>query len=258
MRASAKSVPFLMTVILALSQAKHMAGNDLVLAHLRRHPDLLHQALNVITETTIRSIEAAKATGISGIYYAIQHANYALLNREEYLAFGRPYDLRILEAAADLWCTIIHLHGDQVMFDLVAAYPVPFLNWHDRDSAVSLPDGLAQFRGAASGGVSQWSIHQESPAATLAEMADAIEQTGGSAADAGHRLCDHGYHAHAQPARLSGASRPPAKLSAGQFVDDGVIRLNQERRSQGRLSQFAADLTQRPGGMAAHQRFAVT
>lgn len=174
-----ETVPFLLTVFSPLSQAKHMAANDRLLSHLRHHPDVLHEALETITTTTIRTIEAARATGISGIYYAIQHANDALLNREEYLTFGRPYDLRILEAATGLWGNIIHLHGDRVMFDLIAAYPVPILNWHDRDSAVSLRDGLAQFPGAASGGVSQWTIHQESPDAMLAEISDAIAQTGG-------------------------------------------------------------------------------
>jgi uroporphyrinogen decarboxylase len=65
------------------------------------------------------------------------------------------------------------------MFDLVATYPVPFLNWHDRDTAVSLRDGLEVFPGAASGGVSQWTIHRESPKSMLAETADAMAQTGG-------------------------------------------------------------------------------
>jgi uroporphyrinogen decarboxylase len=174
-----QDVPFLLTVFSPLSQAKHMAGNELLLAHLRQQPGALHEALNIITETTIRTIEASKATGISGIYYAIQHANHALLSQAEYEIFGRPYDLRILEAAGDLWCNIIHLHGDHVMFDLVATYPVPFLNWHDRDTAVSLRDGLEVFPGAASGGVSQWTIHRESPEAMLAETADAMAQTGG-------------------------------------------------------------------------------
>ncbi|MEZ4517927.1 MAG: uroporphyrinogen decarboxylase family protein, partial [Chloroflexota bacterium] len=92
-------VPFLMTVFSPLSQAKHMANNELLLPHIREHPDAMTAALEVITDTTIRTIEAAKDTGISGIYYAIQHANYSLLSREEYLHFGRPYDLQILEAA---------------------------------------------------------------------------------------------------------------------------------------------------------------
>ena len=111
-------------------------------------------------------------------YYAVQHAAYPLLSRAEFETFGRPYDRRVLESAADLWANMVHLHGSRVMFDLVADYPVPLLNWHDRDTAINLRDGLAAFPGAASGGVSQWTIHREGPADLLAEVADARAQTG--------------------------------------------------------------------------------
>jgi uroporphyrinogen decarboxylase len=65
------------------------------------------------------------------------------------------------------------------MFDLVADYPVPLVNWHDRESGVSLREGLAQISGAASGGINQWTIHQESPEQTLSEARDALQQTNG-------------------------------------------------------------------------------
>jgi uroporphyrinogen decarboxylase len=65
------------------------------------------------------------------------------------------------------------------MFDLVADYPMAFLNWHDRETGISLAEGLSLIRGAASGGVSQWTIHQDGPEATRAEIEDAREQTGG-------------------------------------------------------------------------------
>ncbi|MBW7958591.1 MAG: uroporphyrinogen decarboxylase, partial [Candidatus Promineofilum sp.] len=90
----------------------------------------------------------------------------------------RLYDQQILESAGDLWCNFVHLHGTRVMFDLVADYPAAFLNWHDRDTGISLAEGLSYIREAASGGVSQWTIHQEGPENMLAEVADAREQTG--------------------------------------------------------------------------------
>jgi uroporphyrinogen decarboxylase len=74
---------------------------------------------------------------------------------------------------------VVHLHGARVMFDLVADYPAAFLNWHDRDTGISLAEGLSQFRGAASGGISQWTIHREGPEEMLAEVEDALAQTGG-------------------------------------------------------------------------------
>lgn len=170
--------PFLATVFSPLSMAKHLAGNEVVLTHLRRHPDALRRGLEMLTESILRFIDAARPAGIAGIYYAVQHAAYPLLSREEFDGFGRPYDLRVLESTADLWCNMVHLHGSRVMFDRVADYPMAFLNWHDRDTGISLAEGLAQTRAAASGGVSQWTIHQEGPEGTLAEAADARKQTG--------------------------------------------------------------------------------
>lgn len=171
-------VPFIATIFSPLSMAKHMAGKETALSHMRQNPDAFHHGLEVMTESILRFIDIARDAGIAGIYYAIQHAAYPLLSREEYLAFGRPYDLRVLNGVADLWCNMVHLHGEQVMFDMVADYPVPFLNWHDRDTGISLAGGLAQTSIAASGGVSQWTIHQEDPAETIAEIKDARTQTG--------------------------------------------------------------------------------
>ena len=170
--------PFIATIFSPLSMAKHLAGNEVVISHLRHSPDALHHGLEVMTESILRFIDAARATGIDGIYYAVQHAAYPLLSRDEFATFGRPYDLRVLESAADLWCNIVHLHGKSVMFDLVADYPMAFLNWHDRDTGITLAEGLAGTTAAASGGVSQWTIHQEGPEGMLAEVRDARAQTG--------------------------------------------------------------------------------
>lgn len=171
-------VPFIATVFSPLSMAKHLAGNDVALSHMRQAPDAFHRGLETLTESIIRFIDAARATGIAGIYYAVQHAAYPLLSRDEFATFGRPYDRRVLESAGDLWCNMVHLHGRRVMFDLVADYPVPLLNWHDRETGIALSDGLGHFPGAASGGVSQWTLHREDPAGALAEAADARRQTG--------------------------------------------------------------------------------
>lgn len=181
----AGETPFVATIFAPLSQAKHMAGNEAVLSHMRQFPEAFQHGLKTITESTIRFIEAAKTTGISGIYYAVQHARYPLMSREEYLTFGRPYDLHILAAAGDLWLNMLHLHSNDVMFDLLADYPVQVVNWHDRESAIGGPspvplsEGLKQISGAASGGVSQWTIHEESPENTRQEAADALAQTNG-------------------------------------------------------------------------------
>jgi uroporphyrinogen decarboxylase len=178
-RGLGEETPFLATIFSPLAQAKNLAGEEVMLSHMRRRPELFQQGLKTITAATLAYLEAAKATGISGIFYALQHCRYALMSPAEYQLFGRPYDEEILAAATDLWLTMVHVHGEDIFFDLAADYPVPLINWHDRESGISLAQGLQQVSGAVSGGVSRQSMFQDGPAAAVAEARDALEQTNG-------------------------------------------------------------------------------
>ena len=174
------SVPFLATIFSPLAQAKNLAGKEQAISHMRSHPQHFRQGLETIAESTMRLVEAARETGISGIYYAIQHGRHTLLSTIEYKTFGQPYDEQILAEASDLWLNTIHLHGDgDLIFDVVADYDVPLLNWHDRDSNIPLSEGRNQFSSALSGGVSRHTMHTGNPEAVLAEARDAVAQTGG-------------------------------------------------------------------------------
>jgi uroporphyrinogen decarboxylase len=174
-----EGTPFIATIFSPLAQAKNLAGGERMLSHMRSHPDAFHAGLKTITKSTLNYIEAAKETGISGIYLAIQHCRYSLMSPTEFNDFGRTYDLRLLSETNDLWLNMLHIHGDEIMFKEAADYPVQFVNWHDRDNDVSLADGLKRVNGAVSGGVSRWTISEEGPVGTLAEANGAMEQTGG-------------------------------------------------------------------------------
>jgi uroporphyrinogen decarboxylase len=175
-----EKVPIVATVFSPLAQAKNLAGKERGISLMRSHPDAFRAGLERITETTLRYLEAARRTGISGVFYAIQHARYGLLSPAEYTLFGQPYDERILAAASDLWLNILHVHGDDpVFFDTVADYDVPVVNWHDRDCGTNLEAGLSQIAGAACGGVSRNTVHLSAPAGVIAEAREAVAATGG-------------------------------------------------------------------------------
>lgn len=175
-----EDVPFIATVFSPICQAKHLADNPVMLSHMRSHPDSFKKGLETITESTLRFIEAAKTTGISGIFFATQHARYPIMSRDEFVENGRFYDLQVLDSVQDLWCNMVHIHSTDIMFDLAADYPTQFINWHDRETGICLEDGLTQFSGAASGGVDHWTLHQEDPTQTLREAKDAIAQAKGT------------------------------------------------------------------------------
>ena len=172
--------PFIQTIFNPLSQAKNLIGGDDLLVNLRKHPNELHKGLKIIVESTLDFIEAAKKTGISGIFYAVQHASYNLLSQEEYIEFGKEYDLQVLAAVKDLWLNVLHLHGENVMFDIIADYPIDVINWHDRETEPSLADAQKIFQGSLCGGLRrQETMVLGSPKKVIAEAKDAILQTKG-------------------------------------------------------------------------------
>lgn len=173
-------VPFIQTVFNPLGQAKNLAGVDRLLVHMRERPAEVHAGLETITRSTIRFVEHCTRRGISGIYYAVQLATRAHLSDSEYAEFGEPYDRRVLDAAGGCWFNMLHLHGTDVMFDRCARYPVHAINWHDRETAPTLRDGLAPFPGAVCGGLARWEdLLRGDPDSLRARVRDAIEQTGG-------------------------------------------------------------------------------
>jgi uroporphyrinogen decarboxylase len=175
-----EEVPFIQTIFNPLSQAKNLAGKEHLLAHLRQEPDALRAGLETITTTTVRFIEAARERGIGGIFLALQHASYELMSEREYEEFGVPFDRPLLDAAQGLWLNVLHLHGNRVMFDLVADYPVQVVNWHDRETPPSLREGQARIAGAVLGGLRQWEIMlRGAPDDVRREAQDAMQQTGG-------------------------------------------------------------------------------
>jgi uroporphyrinogen decarboxylase len=173
-------VPFIQTIFNPLSQAKNLAGQRALLAHMRQAPDALHAGLEFLADTTARFIEAARQRGIAGIFLASQHASYELLSEAEYREFGMAYDRRLLDAAGGLWLNLLHLHGERVMFDLLSDYPAHVVNWHDQETPPSLREGQARVRGAVLGGLRQWeTMVRGTPDDVRHEAQSAIAQTGG-------------------------------------------------------------------------------
>ncbi|MDZ4158370.1 MAG: uroporphyrinogen decarboxylase family protein, partial [Anaerolineaceae bacterium] len=86
----------------------------------------------------------------------------------------------VLETVKDLWLNIAHIHGEDIMFNQVADYPVQIINWHDRHTAPSLSEAQTQFAGAVCGGLRRWeTMAVGDPQTIRAEACQAINQTGG-------------------------------------------------------------------------------
>ena len=169
--------PLLQTIFNPLSQAKNLAGNDLLLTHLREHPEAVLKGLETIAKTTTKFIEAVCEVGVDGVFYAMQHAQAEMLTLDEYKTFGLPFDQQVLKPTNDLWCNMLHLHGKEVYFSLLRLLNFQIVNWHDRETVPSLAEAQSLFRGALCGGLRQDTLVFENQAAVKEEAADAIMQT---------------------------------------------------------------------------------
>jgi uroporphyrinogen decarboxylase len=174
------SVPILQTVFSPLTTARKLSTERLF-ADLRRHPDVLERALRVITDVTVRFAQDALDAGAHGMFFASQLSTHRLLTDAEYERFGKAYDLQVFAAVAGKTrCNMLHVHGDDIMFDLLASYPADMLNWHDRRAEPNLRAGVAGFRRAVVGGLDEHgTLLAPDLEAVRHEVRDAIEQTNG-------------------------------------------------------------------------------
>ena len=174
-------VPILQTVFAPLNTAHNLAGERLF-ADLLAQPRALHRALEAITETTVRFALASLKSGADAIFYATQMATSKYFNEEEFREFGEPYDRKVLTAirAAKPDFILLHVHGINTYFDVLAKYPVDIINWHDRRTAPTLKEARARFNGALMGGLHELdTLLGNSRDAIIAQARDAISQTSG-------------------------------------------------------------------------------
>jgi uroporphyrinogen decarboxylase len=172
------SVPVIQTIFSPLAQAKNLVGGEMLLVHLRQHPEAVLEGLKTITETTKRFIEAANKTGMAGIFYAVQQASFRILSEAEYLQLGHRFDLEILAMSSQNWLNMLHLHGNDIMFHLFTEYPVQVINWHDRETFPSLAKGKQLFPGVVCGGLQrERTMELGTPEEVEAEAKEAISTT---------------------------------------------------------------------------------
>lgn len=160
-------LPVFATVFSPLTIAKKLCPDGFE-ASLATERARVEGALVAIAATVRAFSEQAIRLGCAGVFFAIQDATPAV-GAQTYAALGRPYDLAALEGARGGWCNAIHLHGDDVLFDAVADYPVQVLNWHIGETAPS----IAQYRAAGGtkavlGGIRRYNLTR-GDAAGLAE-----------------------------------------------------------------------------------------
>jgi uroporphyrinogen decarboxylase len=173
-------VPVLQTIFSPLTIANKLS-DGLVIDHLRTDPDRLHAALAAIRDVTVEMTKASLAAGADGVFFASQCATSDLVSLEEYEEFGVEYDAPVLAAAREAGSsfTMIHIHGANTFFDLMAGYDGHAVNWHDRRIGPSIREVLDRYAGrAAVGGIDEKAVATMTPEQVREQVLDARAQAG--------------------------------------------------------------------------------
>ncbi|MBI1885238.1 MAG: hypothetical protein HYS09_02820 [Chloroflexi bacterium] len=182
-RELAAEARFIQTVFSPLAVVSRTTGSTkAVQAFMREEPERLEAALGAIAETLARYAAACAEAGASGIFFAsVEWGSRDHISDEEYGRFGRPYDLRVLEAARDAPFNVLHVCRDRNHLEGLLDYPVAALHWAaGGDGNPSLAGIAGRTAKAVMGGVSQDStLIKGTPAEVTGEARQAIAETGG-------------------------------------------------------------------------------
>lgn len=173
-----EQVPVIVTEFSPLTTACKMSRGK-VLEHLRVCPDKVKKALEVIARTAIKHANEAIKLGCSGIFFASQVSSFDQSTEEVYKEFGVPYDRMVLQGLSkQAWFNVVHIHGNNIMFELVKDYPVQGMSFHVWETN---PSPVKFMKDAPNicivGGIERMSITQDNRLALLKDIAAMKEIT---------------------------------------------------------------------------------
>jgi uroporphyrinogen decarboxylase len=125
---------FLQTVFSPLSVAADLTDSNEAFIQLMSAGRNLETALENITATLEKYVEELLNIGVTGIFFATtEWATRKNISEEQYLQYGRQYDLRVLDKAKAAKFNILHVCKDYNMLPLFKDYPVDILSWNKHD-----------------------------------------------------------------------------------------------------------------------------
>lgn len=177
--AQAEDLFCLATAFCPFMVARQLSG-ERIRQDMAENPRELHAGLEVIAETVSAFVNACLQAGASGIFFATQSATTDYMSLQQYREFGHPYNLRVLGSFADR-CrfTMLHICGQNLMFDEFLDYPVHAYNWDDQVTAPSLPQARAKTDKCLIGGINKMGVLRSGSPQEVGEEAQRAIQAAG-------------------------------------------------------------------------------
>lgn len=174
-----ENVPVLFTVFSPLTIADKLSGNRLFTHIAEGHGEVVHKALRVIAETTANLAQQAIRLGADGIFFASQLSTYDVMHPNDYLEYGKPYDFAVLEAADAGWFNTLHVHGNNIMLEVLRDYPVSVFNWHAWETLPALNEARALIGRCLMGGLKRMDITNKKWNEVQHQIFQCIQMLGG-------------------------------------------------------------------------------
>jgi uroporphyrinogen decarboxylase len=172
--------PIVATVFSPLTIAQKVSnGQGLEWIRAGDDPAPFHSALDVIAGTVANFCAAVIELGVDGVFFATQQADRDAATAEEYGNYGVPYDKRALEGAREGWFNILHLHGENTIFEPAIDYPVHAINWHVWETPPTISEARTKTDKCLVGGINRRSITNRVRTDIETQIRDAIRQSGG-------------------------------------------------------------------------------
>jgi uroporphyrinogen decarboxylase len=177
------NAPFMMTLFSPLNVAYKLCGDKVsgacLVDHIRESPRQLHRGLVTIRDVVMDYAAACLEAGAPGIFFATQMASTDLLTREEFAEFGVAYDLPVLESlVGKSRVTMLHACKQNLMFDMVAGYPVDVINWAAHTSGTTLSDARRLTDKPLAAGLSLETLLNGTEEDVVSEVRSAIAEAG--------------------------------------------------------------------------------
>lgn len=173
-----QDMPVIDTIFNPYAAANKLCGKK-IMEHYRANPEAVKHGLQVIAVSIADYVTAWMEDGGDGIFYAIDGAQRSKMTEEEYREIFMPFDRLILETAMETGTfNVLHLHGTDIMFEMLHTLPNHVLNWSSRTTYPSLCQARGIHQGCIAGGINEIDIAGKTPADVLDEARGSIAEAG--------------------------------------------------------------------------------
>jgi uroporphyrinogen decarboxylase len=173
-----KESMFIETIFSPWTTARRLARSGSLAVARERYPETLLAAMDAISTSLADYAKQAIQQGAAGIFLSLGAATDDVMTAQEYEIWGRPFDLKILEAVREAPFNVLHIHGKRIHFDSLLEYPVSALNWSHFASAPSLRDGRTRSGKTVLGGIDEATASHVSAPEIGEQVDNAIREIG--------------------------------------------------------------------------------